>query len=176
MEEKFKMLKSLGAGEFTHLNGTLIEHLEGTQNLLNSWGADPFLCDAGLFHAVYSTDGYADTLSSLTYRDKIAKVIGVEAERVVYDYCACDRDFVWPQIGHKDVVIFRDRFTKQERVLSSLELFYFCELTVANELEIAKHSSEFIQKHGEYLLDLFERMSPYISSGAIRTVKEVLGE
>ncbi|MDN3684622.1 hypothetical protein QW180_17835 [Vibrio sinaloensis] len=85
---------------FQHLNGSLEAHLQGTQALLNRWGADEVLQVAGLFHAAYGTAGFDDNMVSLAQRDKIASIIGPQAEALVYLYCSCDRDFclptVWP--------------------------------------------------------------------------------
>lgn len=48
MEEKFRKLSELGAGDFEHIDGSLIDHLEGTKRLLVSWEASNILQDAGL--------------------------------------------------------------------------------------------------------------------------------
>lgn len=38
MSDKFQALAKLGAGDFDHLDGSLIEHLNGTKDLLQQWG------------------------------------------------------------------------------------------------------------------------------------------
>jgi len=38
MINKFQELADLGAGDFEHLDGTLMEHLKNTKNLLCEWG------------------------------------------------------------------------------------------------------------------------------------------
>lgn len=175
IELKINQLIELGANNFEHLNGSLIKHLKGTYTLLQSWDADPDLCIAGLYHAVYGTSGFDEVLISEDYRDKIKEIIGEQSEKIVYSYCACDRDFFWPQIGIKANPIFRDRFLGKKYNLSSNELRLFCELTVANELEIATDNNEFIEKYGQSLNDLFTRMKPYISAQAINHVFDVIG-
>ncbi|MCV6623706.1 MAG: hypothetical protein OIF51_18365 [Cellvibrionaceae bacterium] len=50
--DKLQQLKALGFGEIAHLNGSLLDHLKGTQALLQSWGASQTLCQAGLFQLV----------------------------------------------------------------------------------------------------------------------------
>jgi hypothetical protein len=52
---KLLALKDLGVGEFAHLNGTLEHHLLGTCKLLMEWNNPEYVCDAGLYHAVYGT-------------------------------------------------------------------------------------------------------------------------
>jgi len=177
MKEKLiSQLIDIGASGFEHLNGSLLKHLEGTYMLLQSWGASNDLCIAGLYHAVYGTSGFGEVLVSESHRDKINRIIGKKPEEITYIYCACDRDFFWPQIWRKDNPVFRDRFTGQETHLSLEDLQYFCELTVANELEIARGNNNFIIQYGQSLSDLFQRMKPYISTTAINSITDIFGE
>jgi hypothetical protein len=175
MDEKFKQLAKLGAGDFDHLDGLLIDHLFGTQSLLNQWQASMVLQDAGLYHAAYGTDGFSENLVSTDQRDKIANIIGKEAEEIVYLYCACDRDYFWPQFANSNNPEFKNRFTGQVSYLSQRQLMEFCELTVANELEIANDNQVFINKYGQSLYKLFNSMQPYLSSYANLSVESVLG-
>jgi hypothetical protein len=176
IEREINNLIELGAGKFEHLNGSLLNHLKGTYMLLKSWGAESALCVAGMYHAVYGTSGFDEVIISGDDRDKIKRIIGEESEKIVYSYCACDRDFFWSQIGVKTDPIFRDRFLGKEYFLSSNELKLFCELTVANELEIAKGNHEFIEKYGRPLNDLFQRMKPYICLQANMDAIEMFGK
>lgn len=170
----FNKLKELGAGEFAHLNGNLITHLTGTHDLLEDWGANSILCTAGLYHAAYGTAGYNSQLVPHEHRNAIKSLLGDDAEIIVYDYCACDRDFLWPQIGTVDRPIFRNRFTGEMYHVGRAWLETFCELTVANELEIAMHSDDFINKYGPGLRDLFHRMKPYLTTAAFKAFCGVL--
>ena len=170
-KEKFNTLAELGAGDFQHLNGTLIEHLKGTARLLQLWGARAVLQDAGLYHAAYGTAGFDSAMVGLDMRDKIAEVIGTEAEQLVYLYCSCDRDFVFSHLNNGPVG-FRDRFTSAEFVLSEKRARDFCELTVANEMELVLASAEFRQEHGEGLRNLFEKMTTRLSPQAIRCFRD----
>jgi hypothetical protein len=167
----FDHLSELGAGEFEHLDGTLERHLVGVHELLAAWGAHRALRRAGLFHAAYGTSGFTEVMVSLKRRSEIAGVIGSEAERIVYDYCACDRAFVWPQFGLADALAFRDRFTGLTRWPTGAELHEFCQLTCANEVEIALRDAEFVQRLGPELSDLFDRMQPWLSQTAYRAAQ-----
>jgi len=168
-------LELLHAGEIKHIRSSLIEHLEGTYKLLNDWYAHASLCKAGLFHAVYSTSGFDQALETENNRDQIKSIIGEAAEKIVYIYCATDRDYFFPQIGRDENPLFLNRFTADKCHLSSDELRDFCELTVANELEIAKDNPEFVQQYGAGLKALFYRMKPYISSYAYDHFIKILG-
>lgn len=119
------------------MNGSLIEHLKGTHSLLESWGASKELCIAGMYHALYGTSGFDNHLIPYIDRYKAKAILGEEIEQIVYTYGSCDRDYFWPQIGLKNTQVFLNRFTETHRRLTVCELQYFCELTVANEIEIA---------------------------------------
>lgn len=167
----FDRLKDLGAGEFAHLDGTLVRHLIGVYELLEAWGADRTLCRAGLFHAAYGTSGFTTRMVSLERRSEIAGIIGDDTERIVYTYCACDRASVWPQFGVADTIAFRDRFAGEVRLLADAELREFCELTSANEVEIAMRDADFARRLGPELADLFDRMRPWLSHAAQQGVQ-----
>src|SRR5690242_5488183 len=103
-KEKVAALTRLGVGEFAHLYGSLESHLLGTYSLLSEWGNPEFVCDAGLYHAVYGTQpmkelGIPHKDYSASDRPKIAAIIGPQAESLVYLYAACDRDYFYPNIG-----------------------------------------------------------------------------
>ena len=174
MNLKFEELKKLGAGEFEHLNGSLIEHLDATYNLLKEWGASEWLCDAGLYHAAYGTDGFDSSVVELSHRNMIARIIGQSAEEIVYLYCACDRSFVFSDFNAGEPINFRNRFTMREFSLTNEQAMNFCELTVANELELVLASDEFKQKHGRGLFDLFTKMAPLLGEVANKSVNDLL--
>lgn len=174
IQKNLDVLEALGAG-IDHINGSLIKHLKGTHHLLQCWGANDELCIAGLYHALYGTSGFANHLISHHDRNQAQVILGEKSEKIVYTYCACDRDFFWPQIGIKQDPIFLNRFTNEQYQLTLEELQQFCELTVANELEIAKNNSDFIKKYGLSLNNLFTRMKPYISLPATMYKKSILG-
>jgi len=175
MDKKFSQLAKLGAADFAHINGNLIDHLKGTRDILASWSASQTLQDAGLYHAAYGTAGFETQMVAPDQRTKIAQIIGPQAEEIVYQYCACDRDTVWPQLGPVSSPDFKNRFTQQTYTLSTALLKDFCELTAANELEIAKGNAQFIEQHGKGLLTLFTHMQPLLSTKANAAVKRVLG-
>ncbi len=175
MDKRFELLKSLGAGDFQHLNGDLQSHLKGTANILKSWGASETLQTAGLFHAAYGTTGFDQTMVSLEQRHAIANVIGEQAEALVYLYCSCDRNVVFPQFGRGSEIVFRDRFTNESLQLSQQDLHLFCELTVANELELVYSSEKFKQQHGSGLFALFCRMEGFLSDPARQAYQCALG-
>lgn len=175
MDDIFQKLSELGAGDFDHIDGNLIDHLQGTQKLLKEWSASTTLEVAGLYHAAYGTAGFDEVLVSVEQRDKISQIIGSATEDIVYLYCACDRDYFWPQIGVVAVPEFKNRFTGQSFQLSPQQLRDFCELTVANEIEIAIDNPSFIDEYGRSLYSIFKNMRNYISEPAYTSVEQMLG-
>lgn len=173
IDPKFQELAKLGAGDFEHLDGILIDHLNGTMNLLKEWGANSTLLDAGLFHAVYGTAGFDANMVSVEQRQDVVKVIGTEAEEIVYQYCACDRQEFFSRLSTSQKPKFKNRFNGEDYYLSDEMLKMFCELTAANEIEIAIGNPSFKAEHGCALNELFLNMTPYLSKGArLRTEQE----
>src|SRR3954462_15069341 len=87
LERRVSFLRA--ASEMGHPGGVLLDHLLGTRRLLASWGERPALCDAGLFHSVYGTEYF--TPEHAAERDAVIAVIGAEAERVAWLWCANKR-------------------------------------------------------------------------------------
>jgi hypothetical protein len=170
----WQRLLALGAGEFQHLSGSLAAHLRGTEALLRRWGNRESLCRAGLYHAVYGTDGIEGSLVSLATRERIAQAIGAQAEGIVYRYAACARDVFHPRIGSADELAFADRFTRSEYRIDDAQLRDLCELTVANEIELALGSAPFRVKHRRALGELFARMHGHLSDAAEAGYRQAL--
>jgi len=84
---KIQFLKDCGADLCKHSGGTLLEHLEGTRDILRKEGAPEYLQDAGLFHSVYGTAYYMPDTGISTNREDVQKLIGMQAEEIAYWYC-----------------------------------------------------------------------------------------
>ncbi|MBU3002904.1 DUF6817 domain-containing protein [Paraglaciecola arctica] len=173
MDEKFRRLIELGAGEFEHVDGSLIAHLEGTRCLLKEWNASEILQNAALYHAAYGTLAFSHNVFDLTQRDEVAAVIGEAAEQIVYHYFACDRDAFFKQFGNIARPVYYDRITNQKVVVSDELIQQLCELSAANETEIALNNPDFVTEHGCELVDLFSRMQDFLSPSAKRKIQHV---
>lgn len=173
MDEKFRRLIELGAGEFEHVDGPLIAHLEGTRCLLKEWHASDVLQEAGLYHAAYGTTAFSHQLFDLSQRKDVAAIIGEQAENIVYHYCACDRESFFAQFGQASSPIFYDRITQSTSVIPDTLVCQLCEITAANETEIATSNPDFLNEHGAELLVLFTRMQDFLSPAAQRKVQHV---
>jgi hypothetical protein len=166
IERARRFLSAHEAEKVEHLSSDLATHLEGTLALLEAWDAPERLRLAGLCHAAYGTDGFPPALIDASERTTLRDVIGERAEEIVYVYAACDRSHAYPQLGVRDTVVFRDRFTGDSLEPSDEMLRDFVELTYANELELALRVPEFARCNRSFYLDLFARCRAYASRPA----------
>jgi hypothetical protein len=97
---------------------------------------------------------------------RVAGSIGSDAESIAYLYGACDRDAFHPRIGTDASLQFVDRFTRSEYPIQDATLRDFCELTLANELELAQSSDAFSIKHRGELARLAAQMRRFVSANA----------
>lgn len=166
-------LAARGAAAIPHPGGTLLAHLERVDALLGEWGARPALRLAGLCHAYYGTDGFGTALGAVDRRGELAAIVGDDAERIVYFYASCDRDFSYPHLAEPGGG-FRDRFTGTVSVpLVSLRRD-FAELTVANELDIVRVNPEVRERIGPWLLDLAGSWRELLGDAARDAVRATL--
>ena len=174
-DEAKRFLKSHSAHQISHVRTTLLSHLEGTYQLLQEWGNPTPLCLAGLCHAVYGTDGFEISLLDTSQRSKLSGLIGTEAEEIVYLYAACDRASVYPQVGRRSPVRFRDRFSGDEFVPDDLLFRSLLELTFANELELARADPTCVEQTRATIGELFGRCEGLVSHAAFATFKNIYG-
>lgn len=168
-------LHALGAAAFAHIDGTLERHLLATERLLRRFGSRDAVCLAGLFHAVYGTAGIEGRLVDPLARSAVSDVIGPEAEAIAYLYGACDRDRFHQRIGNDALQHrFVDRFARCEYPIDARSLRDFCELTLANEIELARRNARFRARHRDELAALFERMRGLVSEPGYRMAQHVL--
>jgi hypothetical protein len=167
------LLRSRGAAEIEHPGGTLDAHLERVRLRLAELGASADLQLAGRAHAVYGTDGFDVALLRLDERSLLADVIGTEAELLVYRYGACDRSRTWAELAATRRV--HDRFTGTGEVLTPEEARAFAELSLVNELDVAEHSSGFLDRYGDYFRRLTVGWAPLLGTPVVEEARRVLG-
>lgn len=155
------------AAAIEHPGGTLLAHLRRTADLLERWDASDDLVLAGLCHAAYGTDGFAPKLIDHRDRDVLVAIIGSAAEAIVYRYASCDRRHLSEQLGVVEAPTHRDRFTDRTTRLTPFELHQFCELTMANELDLLAFPA-FFAEHGQAITDEFSTWRTFVSDAAWR--------
>ncbi|WP_427854356.1 DUF6817 domain-containing protein [Leptospira tipperaryensis] len=166
-------LRTLNAEKFEHIHGDLLTHLVGTFRILADWGSPETLCNAGLYHAVYGTFAYQNPLIGTEARTEIQEIIGEKSETLVFLYGSCDRGYFYSQFGKNETIKHKNWMTKEIRILTRKETEDLCELTAANELELALTNDSFLVQYGDELKSLFERMSSYLSENAISECRKV---
>lgn len=155
MSLEIDLLTAFGVNGRDHVQGELSKHLLATATLLESWGNAHFVCISGLLHAAYGTGGFEEAFLSLADRERLRARVGEQAEALIYFYCACDRAYTYPRIVRGSELPYRDRFTGLVSTPSDFQFRPFCELTLANELEIAGRVNEHWVVHGSGLTRLF---------------------
>jgi hypothetical protein len=169
-------LESRAADRVAHVTRSLVEHLDGTYDLLQSWGSSRDVCQAGLCHAAYGTDGFPITLLDVnSERPMLADVIGAEAEALVYLYASCDRSYLYPQLGFADRPSFRDRFSGATFVPAPEAFAAFMELTFANELDMFHTDPVLVEQHQASWGVRFERSQRFVSEPAFAYFRQVFG-
>ena len=77
-------LQAWGADETGHSGRALLDHLIGTADHLQSWGAPPEIVLAGLFHSVYGTQSFLIQSVPFERRAEVAALIGAPAEELAW--------------------------------------------------------------------------------------------
>lgn len=87
----------LGTDEVMHAKDrTLWDHLVGTEALLWEWKQPFVIKNAGLFHSIYGTSQFKYESFPRDSRHIIRRLIGKEAEELVWQFCMADRSkFPW---------------------------------------------------------------------------------
>ncbi|MCX5361642.1 hypothetical protein OG864_23315 [Streptomyces sp. NBC_00124] len=173
MAQADSLLRELGAERLPHPGGTLLTHLHRVRTRLATWNARPALQLAGLCHAFYGTDGFAQVLLPLDRRSDLVATIGEEAEAIVYFYASCDRKATYPTLADPGSP-FHARFTGRAYVPGPALRQDFAELTAANEIDLAAEDPAFRDRHGPDLLALFTRFRTLLSRPAYEDCLSVL--
>lgn len=169
-------LRSRGAQDLPHPGGTVLEHLVRVSRRLAEWGANDDVQLAGLCHAAYGTDGFAESLMSLADRAVLADLIGARAETLVYLYASCDRAMTYPRLDGSPRSAFRDRFTQIDVEPPTEDLRAFLEITAANELDVFEHNEDMTVRHGPWLYRLMRSARGLVSPEAWDAVRLQLAD
>lgn len=106
-------LVALGVADQPHSGRTLLDHLDGTYQLLLKDGETVAL--AGALHSIYGTQFYKP--QHMPTRSQVRELIGVDAEWLVYLFCGLPRNQyggVAPEIAHQLFLIAQANKTEQK--------------------------------------------------------------
>jgi len=85
------LLDNVPLERIEHFGRPLKAHLSGTYDLLLEWCSSEPVCLAGLLHSIYSTRTFTQATLEISARSQVQKLIGTEAEQLVYLFCVSDR-------------------------------------------------------------------------------------
>ena len=160
----WRLLMDRGAGTIEHPGGTLGAHLRRTGERLASYGVDEDLVVAGRCHAAYGTAGFPVALLTLDERNLLRERIGPRAEAIVHEYCSCDRQLTYPGIGDA-APLMHDRWAGEAHPLPAERAAAFCNLTVANELDIADQGYDYGADRDRFFA-ILRSMGPHLTAAA----------
>src|SRR3954466_14813320 len=121
LENRLRFLRKANTEGMPHSDRGLFDHLLGTRQLLVEWGARPALCDAGLFHSIYSTEHFEQQAVPLTRRDEGRQLIGEEAELLVWLFCMMRRETFFQDLRQDQKLSVQHRETGELIALSGTQ-------------------------------------------------------
>ena len=135
LENRLRFLRKASTEQMPHSEVGLFDHLLGTRRLLVEWKARPALCDAGLFHSVYSTDQYELKAIPLSMRDEVRQLIGDEAESLVWLFCMMRRETLYQNLHKNSDLSVQHRLTGEWIPLTEGQFHDLITMSFANCLE-----------------------------------------
>src|SRR5262249_20735290 len=132
LEKRLSFLRRANTEGMPHTDRGLFDHLLGTRQLLVEWGARPALCDAGLFHSVYSTEYYEQEAVPFTMRSEVRQLIGDEAELLVWLFCMMRRNTLFQNLERDQDFSVQHRLSGEQIPLSDAQFQDLVTMTLAN--------------------------------------------
>lgn len=128
-------LREMGCDSTCHMNRTLLEHFQGTYQLLKKWGNSESICLAGICHAIYGTETFHPALIPLEKRQEMALLIGDEAEKLVYYYSIITRKHFVENLSNINNFSIKSRLDGKIITITELEFRHLIEIFLADRLE-----------------------------------------
>lgn len=170
---QLELLRELDADVTSHSRGTLLEHLQGTHDLLVDWGNAPEVCVAGLFHSIYGTYAFDKQSAELSMREKIRDAIGPDAERLVHLFCVTDRRCFYDHLGESRFTV-RDIVEDGDVEMDRDTLAALIEIEVANVVDqVPRRSRKKALRAAQCYAPAFARSGDYISPGAAKAAEQL---
>lgn len=163
----WQLLNHIGAHRVPHSGRTLVDHLRGTYELLLRWECDEVTCVAGLFHSIYGTQTFAQSLLDRSQRNYVRHAIGATAEQLVFLFSICDRDSFFENIGVRNASL-PSKVTGGLIEVSSETLSKLVKIEVANTLEQIPYKKRISDKVMEIYARQCKAAKPVIPDQAFR--------
>jgi hypothetical protein len=166
------LLEELGVEDVEHPSGTLMEHLQGTYDLLAGWGCPPHVCVAGLYHSVYGTEFFEKQTLGLDARERVKAAAGDAAEELVFLYCVIRRRSLYDNLERGGPYTVETRSGKVLPLTGVEQFSELLTLDLANRIEQLDEnplgSLELEQERRTY-----ERAVPVLTQEAVRSLRSV---
>lgn len=140
----FDLLIELGAREVSHSGRSLYEHLSGVYSILRAWEQPDDVCNAGMFHSIYSTEKFQHATLPISERRRLQATIGEESEYLVYLFAALPRAAIfdaaksWSPLFLSDFAEIRCRWDGGMVIrVAATEMARLVVLHLANRIEQA---------------------------------------
>lgn len=102
-----RLLEKYDANNLDHTNGSLMNHLLVTYDILKEFGADPHVCLAGGAHSVFGTNAFTKVCIPYESRQEVESCIGQEAMTLVDLFKDIDRPATLSENLTKDQPVLR---------------------------------------------------------------------
>ncbi|WP_412062374.1 DUF6817 domain-containing protein [Rubrivirga sp. IMCC45206] len=133
-------LDGIGLADVQHTHDDLLSHLVGTYRELARLNLPEHVSRAGLFHSVYGTEGFPRQSVPLSQRDDVRALIGSEAERLAYRYCAMSYDSLQRSVDEGRPLL-DDRFTGEPMNMTRAEFDEVLWIKLADAVEQADETT-----------------------------------
>lgn len=140
-------LIQLGTPKVQHSGRSLYEHLCGVNSVLQAWEQPVDVCNAGMFHSIYSTEKFQHVTLSTNQRSWLKERIGEQAERLVYLFATIPRVALfeavksWSSLLSDPFVEIPSRWDGTIVAVSGTEMADLLLIHIANRLEQASKPS-----------------------------------
>jgi len=155
--EYFNDMKSLKLNTIIHFKQILMDHLVGVARNSKELGGNDILCKCCLFHSIYGTQGFPRIVVGLDCREHIQKIIGKEAELLVYLFCTSDRRQLYIEgnnILKKNEFLLKNFYTKEEVLVSHTIFLYLYSILILDDIDHYKYSV----KNRQSLIDIINNI------------------
>lgn len=170
LEHALALLEQVGAVDTEHPSGTLLEHLQGTYELLERWSCPEHLCLAGLYHSVYGTETFRTQTIPLNARDEVRNAIGEQAEEVAYLYCVIRRASLYANLERGAPYSVEDREGSRIPLRGVEQLADLMTLDLANrieQLDDVRYSALVLERDRR----VYERAAPLLPAAAVAALR-----
>jgi hypothetical protein len=175
VQRAMALLDEVGAVDVEHPSGTLMQHLQGTYDVLESWACPEHLCLAGLYHSVYGTQFFQHETLPVDARRRVQEAIGERAEELAFLFCAIRRSSLYENLRRGTPHAVEDRGGQRIPLRGLEQLSELLTLDVANRLEQVDRAPTSATERAQDR-EIYERAVPLLPAGAVEALRRALPE